>query len=210
MDGWSPESTFSPLPCLPWSPYFGAGWNGPGRVVLAKELHLPPECKYQLSRCCSSSYLLYYEGAQSWGRKYDVSVDMAYLILKTVFRTVIIMQCSVILVLLGINISEVSEWVSIIEMAKIPARNHREEISSVRKMPGGKYYLHRVQNYRSITVCKFLDRCPVWQLLRCKFHPQPDLQEHRSVIQGRYDLVEILDDNWMTNGWQTTTEFSKK
>lgn len=127
--------------------------------------------------------------------KYDVSLDMLGLIADAVFRTVLIMQCSVIWVLLGINISEVSVWVSIIEMAKILARNHREEISSVRKMPGGKYYLHRVQNYRNITVCKFLDRCPVWQLLRSKFRSQPDLQKHRSVIQCRSDLVEILDDN---------------
>jgi len=135
------------------------------------------------------------KGCRARARKYDVSPAMTYWILNTVFRIVTITQCSLILVLLGINISEVSVWVSIIEMAKILARNHREEISSVRKMPGGKYYLHRVQNYRNITVCKFLDRCPVWQLLRFKFHPQPDLQKHRSVIQGRCDLVEILDDN---------------
>lgn len=122
-----------------------------------------------------------------------VSLDMVYLILSTVFR--IVMQCPGISVLLGINISEVLVWVSIIEMAKTLARNHREEISSVQKMPGGKYYLHRVQNHRTITVWKFLDRCPGWQLLQCKFHPQPDFQKHRSEIQGRCDLVEILDDN---------------
>lgn len=136
------------------------------------------------------------KGCSSGARKRDVPLDMARLILCTFFRIVKIMLYSVISALVDINISEVSVWVSIIEMAKILARNHREEISSVRKMPGGKYYLHRVQNYRNITVCKFLDRCPVWQLLRFKFHPQPDLQKHRSVIQDRCDLVEILDDKF--------------
>lgn len=135
------------------------------------------------------------KGHRTGASKYDVSLDMLVLIVDAIFRTALIMQGSVILVLLGINISEVSVWVSIIEMPRILARNHREEISSVRRMPGGKYYLHRVRNYRNITVCKFLDRCPAWQLFRSKFHSQPDLQKHRSVIQGRSDLVEILDDN---------------
>ena len=48
------------------------------------------------------------KGHRAGARKYDVSLDKVYLILNTVFRRVIIMQCSVILVLLGIKISEVS------------------------------------------------------------------------------------------------------
>lgn len=142
----------------------------------------------------SSFCLLHYKGAQKWGKEAQCLLRYDMLHSSYIFRIAKIMQHSVILVLVDINISEASVWVSIIEMAKILARNHREEISSVRKMPGGKYYLHRAENYRNITVCKFLDRCPVWQLLRFKFHPQPDLQKHRSVIQDRCDLVEILDD----------------
>lgn len=48
------------------------------------------------------------KGRRTGASKYDVSLDMMGLIVDAVFRTVLIMQCSVILVLLGINISEVS------------------------------------------------------------------------------------------------------
>jgi len=48
------------------------------------------------------------KGCRARARKYDVSPAMTYWILNTVFRIVTITQCSLILVLLGINISEVS------------------------------------------------------------------------------------------------------
>lgn len=177
---------FIPLPCcwVNWS------WNS------CTNQGVSPFSRVQIStNCCVVPVFICHITKSSWAgaRNCDVSVDMVYLIFSTAFS--IATQCSGISVLLGINISEVSVWVSIIEMAKMLARNHREEVSSVKKMPGGKYYLHGVQNYRNIMVCKFLDRCPGWQLLQCKFHSQPDLQKHRSVILARCDLVEILDDN---------------
>lgn len=48
------------------------------------------------------------KGLRTGASKYDISLDTLVLIVDAVFRTVLIMQCSVILVLSGINISEVS------------------------------------------------------------------------------------------------------